>query len=95
MKKNRKPKLLIFIFSLVLILSLLQLVISHRLATLGEKIRFLEDETKEKEDQNLTLTQQIADLASLRQVASRAVQLGLIKADRIVSISPQIPVALK
>lgn len=95
MKKIKKSKLLIFVISLVLILAMCQLVISHRLATEGEKIRFLEDEAKNKEQENLILNQQIADLANLKRIASQAFQSGLVKAEKVLSISSKVPVALK
>ena len=95
MKIKKKKNLIIFIFSLVLVLSLVQLVISHRLATLGEKIRFLEKETSQIEQEIIVLNEQLGGIASLSNVSFQAKDLGFQKATQVWHLTSQIPVALK
>lgn len=95
MKNKKKSSLIVFVFSLVLVLSLVQLIISHRLATLGEKIRFFEKETSQIEQEIIVLNEQLGGIASLSNVAFQAEELGLQKATQIWHLTPQVPVVLK
>lgn len=94
-KKQTKPKILILIIFLVATLSLIQFILSHRLSTLGERYRFLEEKAKNLEEDNRILSEEISKIASLRNIASRAEELGLVKTTAVLHLTPQIPVALK
>lgn len=91
----KKPKLLILITILITGLSLTQLVISHGLATTGGKMRQLEEKASALTEQNRILTEEINQMGSLTHVASEAQKLGLIEANQIFHLSPQVPVALE
>ena len=94
-KPIKKPKLVIFIISLVIVLSLVQLTISYWLATTGEKMRQWEEKTTLLEQQNKILSEEINRLGSLARVNEEARSLGLVKATNVLYLTPQIPVALE
>lgn len=89
-----KPKLLAIIIFIILSLSLIQLVISHRLATSGEQVRLLETEISSLEKENNKLSAEINQIASLSRIASEAEKMGLIKATIVLRLTPEIPVAM-
>ncbi|TSC54406.1 MAG: hypothetical protein LiPW31_130 [Microgenomates group bacterium LiPW_31] len=90
-----RSKLLFLIVGLVVILSLTQLVISHNLATTGEKVRQLELQADQLEEENATLTAEINKIGSLARITEEAQKLGLVKATQVLHLTPEIPVALK
>ncbi|MCX6724745.1 MAG: hypothetical protein NTV20_01425 [Candidatus Shapirobacteria bacterium] len=94
-KPIKKPKLVIFIISLVVVLSLVQLTISYWLATTGGKMRQLEEKTTLLEQQNKILSEEINHLGSLARVNEEARSLSLVKATNVLYLTPQIPVALE
>ena len=89
-----KSKLLAIIIVTILSLSLIQLVISHRLATSGEKVRLLEAEISLLERENNRLSAEINQIASLSRIASEAEKMGLTKATQVLRLTPEIPVAM-
>jgi len=93
--KNKKPKLIYLIVTLVLLLASLQLVMAHCLATTGEQMRQLEDKASLIGKQNQLLTEEINKMGSLNQIASEAGKLGLVKANNFLNLTPQVPVALE
>ena len=97
MKKKifKKPRLVIFIISLVVILSLVQLTISYWLATTGGKMRQLEEKATLLEQQNKILREDINYMGSLSRVNQEAQNLGLVKANSVLHLIPQVPVALE
>jgi len=98
MKKKKickKPKLVIFITSLVVVLALLELTISYQLATTGGKMRQLEEKANSLEQQNKILSEEINQMGSLSRVNNEAKNLGLVKATNVVYLTSQIPVALE
>lgn len=90
-----RSKLLFLIVGLVVILSLTQLVISHNLATTGEKVRQMELQADQLEEENATLTAEINKIGSLARITEEAQKLGLVKATQVLHLTPEIPVALK
>ena len=93
--KNKKPIFLIFIVILVFLLSLGQLIVSHYLATMGEKLSLLEARAKQLEKENQILEEKIKTNGSLSKISSRAQELGLVKTTAVLHLTPQLPVALK
>lgn len=79
---------------LVILLAVTELFISHRLATAGEAVRELEKRAESLEKENQIIKEEVALSGSLIGLPARAEKLGLIKADRIVSYTSEIPVAL-
>ncbi len=97
MKKKicQKPKLVIFVASLVLILSLVQLAISYWLATTGEKLHQLEERATLLEQENKILSEEINRMGSLSRVNQEAQSLGLVKVKKVLNLTSQVPFALE
>lgn len=93
--QNNKPKLSILVIMVVIILSLVQIVISHHLSTSGEKVRQLEEKTVQLEQENRQLNEEISNVGSLANVSFKATELGLVRTSQVEHLAPQIPVALK
>lgn len=89
-----KTRISIIIFMIVFLLSLIQLIISHNLATSGEKVRLLETEISLLEKENNKLSAEINQIASLSRIASEAEKMGLTKATQVLRLTPEIPVAM-
>jgi len=94
-KIDRKPKLVILIISLVLVLSLAQLFISFFLAANGGKLRQLEEKASLLEQENKILSEEIYRLGSLARINNEAKNLGFVKAGKVLYLTPQLPVALE
>jgi cell division protein FtsL len=89
----KKDKLLIIISGLIVILSLVQLFISHSLAAAGEKVGLLENRAKQLEFENAILEEEIAKTGSLSRISEEAERLGFIKSGKAIHLTPQLPVA--
>ncbi|MGB9706664.1 MAG: hypothetical protein ACPLXP_01125 [Microgenomates group bacterium] len=94
-KQIKRPKLLIIITTLVLLLALAQLVVSHNLATLGGKLRQLEEKAAQLEEETRILTEEISSSTSLSKISLKAEELGFVRTTAVLHLTPQIPVALK
>jgi hypothetical protein len=94
-KKAKKLSLTHLVVVLVVALALIQLLISHRLATDGEMVKQLEAKATRIEKENVLLEEKLYQQASLINVAHRAKELGLSKTSDVWHLSSQIPVALK
>jgi len=94
-KNNKKPVLLILIITLTAFLSLGQLVVSHYLATMGEKLSLLEAKANQLERENQILEEEIKASGSLSKISLRAKELGFVKTTAVLHLTPQLPVALK
>lgn len=79
---------------LVISLALIQLVITHRLATSGGAIRELEIKAQRLEDKSELLRQEITQLGSLRRVAQKAEELGFVRNNSLLHLIPELPVAM-
>jgi len=89
-----KAKISVLIFTVVFLLSMVQLVIAHNLATSGEEVRLLETQISLLEKENNKLSAEINQMASLAQIAGEAEKLGLTKATHVLRLTPEIPVAM-
>lgn len=94
MNKMKKISLPILIIILVLGLALVQLVITHRLATAGETVREIEIKASRIEDKNGLLRQEINQLGSLKRIAQEAEKLGFVPNRNLLHLTPEIPVAM-
>lgn len=94
-KLAKKPTLLSGVIFLVVVLALAQLVISYNLATQGEKVRQLELEILELKQENFLLTEKISRAGSLSRITQEAKKLGMVRATQVLSLTPQVPVALE
>jgi len=94
-KQKRYSRVSILVVLMVIILSLVQIVISHYLSTSGEKVRQLEDRITFLEQENRLLNGEISAVGSLSSISTKASELGLVRTSQIQHFAPQIPVALK
>ncbi|MCL5411623.1 MAG: hypothetical protein M1150_02690 [Patescibacteria group bacterium] len=81
-------KLLLFVLTLSIIsLSLLQLFISNKLATEGEKIKQDEVLSQKLAEENITLKNDLQALGSLSRVAQIAQNQGFVKVSKVESLN--------
>lgn len=92
MRKNYR--LTFVVMGLVLILSLIQLFISHRLASAGGIVKNFEIKADRIERENAFLEEEISKMGSLSEVSQKAQNLGLTRTSSILYLTSQIPVAL-
>lgn len=93
-KKTRKKKLTSLILTLVIVLSLIQLFISHRLATAGERVKEFEIRAVQIKEENNLLEEEVSQMGALSRVSQEAEKLGLVRASNVLYLTSQIPVAL-
>jgi len=93
-KTYKKPKLIVLITCIVVGLSLVQLTISHKLATLGGRMSQLEEKQEYLVKENKKMNEEINQMGSLSLVSLKAQKMGLVKAKKVLHLTPQIPVAL-
>lgn len=90
----KRISLPILIIAFVIGLALVQLIITHRLATAGEVIRELEIETSRLEEKNELIGQEINQLGSLRRISQEAEKLGFVRQNSLLHLTPEVPVAM-
>lgn len=90
----KKVNLPILVTIIVIVLTLVQLVVTHRLATAGEKVRELEIQTSRLEEKNELLKQEITKLGSLRRISQEAEKIGFVPNNNLLHLTPEIPVAM-
>lgn len=93
-KKTKKLGLTAIVIFLVGLLVAIQLIITHTLATNGEKLRKLELECREVERADSVLNEEINKIGSLSRINEEAEKLGLVKASQVMHLTSQVPVAL-
>lgn len=95
-KSNNKPKkpLNIILIVLVVLLSLVQILLSNRIATEGRHLKDLEEEMVKVQEDNSQLELEIVSNGRLHQLAEKAKSLGFIKNPPIINLTSQVPVAL-
>jgi len=90
-----KNKNLLIVIFLVALLAIVQLLISHKLATMGERLRQTEKIASRKVGENQNLEEEIGKIGSLANISSQAQSLGFVRTTQVLHLVPQIPVALK
>lgn len=90
---NKKGFLLIF--SLVFILALTKVFLTAKLATSGTKLAQFEKDSQQLSEKNHLLNDQILKLSSLTRISSEAAKLGFLRTEKIVTLSLEVPVALR
>lgn len=93
-KKSKNHKLTFIIVGLILILLLIQLFITHRLATAGEVVKEFETKAFQIDQENTVLKEEISKMGSLSRISQEAKKLGLVRTSSILYLTSQIPVAL-
>lgn len=90
-----QKKFLIPIFVLVVFLAVVKLLLANMLSTTSLKIAQAEKQVLAIERENNLLGEEIAKLSSLSRISPEAVKLGFGKPSLVVSLTPEVPVALK
>lgn len=93
--KSRKPTLLIIISTIVVSLALVQIFLSCRLATLGEKLRELEKRASQLEEENRIMVEKISEEGALSKISLRAEELGFVRTTSVLHLTSPLPMALK
>ena len=91
----KKLKLTPLIVTIIIILAGIQLVISHHLATSGEKVRQLEKEAQLIEEENRLLLEEVSQIGTLSKISLQAEEMGLVRTTQVIHFGSQIPLALK
>lgn len=94
-EKNKNRALTFIIVGLIFVLSLIQLFISHHLATAGETVKKLEMQASALEQENALFKEEISKEGSLSKISQEAEKLSLVRASKILYLTSQIPVALE
>ena len=81
-------------FVLVVILGILQIYLSNKLATRGKASQELEEKIVQLEIENQKLKSGIAKQGGLNELTLQALKKGFIKNPAVVNFSSKIPVAL-
>lgn len=84
-----------FILVVLLCLSLVKVLLSARLATSGTNLAQAEVKSQQLIDQNRLLNKEIIEHSSLIKISSEAAKLGLVKNEKVVNLTLEVPVALR
>ena len=90
MKNSHFPKLFILT---VLLLLVVQVLVSNRLSTTGERITKIDEEIEKIEEENDSLEKEIASSSSLLILRERASLLGFQKTALTFNLFEKLPVA--
>jgi len=94
-KKRGKINLIFLALTLVIILAVVKLVVSNRLATFGQRLDQIEQEGIGFKKERYLLEEKIYQLSSLESIRGRANELGFDRAREIVYYGREVPVALR
>lgn len=92
----KRPLLFIFfLFSIIMLLSVVQVVVSNRLSTTGLELAKMQEEIRLYKNENALLSERLLAASSLTQIASKAAELGFVEAKSPIVISAHVPIAVK
>ncbi|MCL4353756.1 hypothetical protein M1615_04850 [Patescibacteria group bacterium] len=92
----KKPALLIlFLLTVILLLSVVRIYISNQIATSGVVLGDLEQKTEQLKIDNSELAQKVYAYSSLTNVAAKAYDLGYTDQTSDYVLSNQMPVAIR
>lgn len=92
-KNHQNGRFTTFLVTLLVGLSLAQILVSLRLAGRGQDLAALEEEARSLSQENQRMRSQLSEAAALSKIASTAAELGFIKPEKLLFLTPQIPVA--
>lgn len=84
---------MIFVVALIFLGGAAQLVVSNRLANLGEQIEIDRAKTDTLALENQLLEEEVRSKESLSAISQEAKELGFVDAKSVYYLVPQIPVA--
>lgn len=91
----RNCRSLKFIFITILLLSFLKVILSNALATNGTIISRINEKIATTNGENQKLKEEIAQLGSLKRISQEAIKSGFVSNGTVVSVSMEIPIALR
>ncbi|HCM37686.1 MAG: hypothetical protein UV61_C0002G0239 [Candidatus Gottesmanbacteria bacterium GW2011_GWB1_43_11] len=80
--------------SVVVVLLLIQVIVSNRLATSGHDITRIEQEIQTVNEENQLYAEKIASASALMAIADKAKQLGFVTPVNPIFLTRDLPVAL-
>jgi len=95
LKKKKISKTLFWVFLLVFVLALAKIIVANVLATTGSQLGALEGRIVALKAENQTLEEDLVGLSSLSRIVRGAEQLGFKKANLVVFLKEEVPVALR
>lgn len=98
-KKTSSSKLpkkaFLAIFTLILVLSVANIIFSCHLAVSGEKIKGIEEEIQRVEAEKERLKERVVALSSFATVSQKAAKLGFVKPSSIIYLGGPKPLAMR
>ena len=92
----KKPFVIIFsLISIIIVLTMVQVVVSNRLSTNGLTLGALEETISTYKNENTVLKEKLLIVSSFSHVASQAAEMGFVQAKTPVFLSTPLPLALK
>lgn len=92
----RKPALFItLLVTIIIALSILQVVISNSLSTTGLELGRLDDDVRQYKKENMLLKEELLVLTALTQISSSAAELGFVDKSAEIYIKTPLPLAKK
>ncbi len=96
MENNRsKFRINILLFSLLIILAVVQVLLLNRYSTVGDKLASLSASIEEVEKDNNRLSQKIASASSMKTISLKAKEIGLSSISNSISLSSPSKIAQK
>ena len=90
----KKPILVIlFIFSVIIGLSLVQISLSNQISTAGAELAHLEKEVAEYKRKNIILKEQVLEASSLLTLSKKAEKQGFVQSKSQVYLNTPLPLA--
>ena len=90
----RKTRIFIItIISIIVILSVVQVIVANSIATHGVEIANMQNEIKKIKRENFVIKEKILQKSSLTEIASKAGQLGFVRGNKNIYLSTPLPLA--
>lgn len=86
---------ILFISSIIVCLSIVQVIVANSLSTTGIELAKLEDELKLYEKQNTLLREEVLIASSYTDIASKAEKLGFVEEKSRFFVTTSLPLAAK
>lgn len=93
-RKKRYTLLTTFFIAISLLLCIVQMILSNRLASFGKELAYLSKDEQTLSLENEVLTKQIAEISSISMISQRARNLSFSQPAQFLVIGEQKTVAL-
>ena len=92
----KKPVyLILFLFIVIIALSLVQVGLSNRISTAGAQLTQLEKSLMTYQKENIVLQEQFLEASSFTNLSKKAKKLGFVEAKSQIYLNTPLPLALK